>query len=624
MSNQNAPTIQSSALFGALCAAALALLVIDVAGLAGASLDHRPILLLLGLFVPGVLGAVGGIMAGAALRALGREWIGRPKPLRRATGLAAFLLLGAMLAPFFASEPPVGGSRDPGKPRIVLLGIDGATWERIDPLIAKGELPNIARLVREGARGVLESELPAFSPIVWTTIASGRAPAVHGVSGATETAKSVGCARIWEVLRDHGYSTGTFGYLITWPPRADDVGFTVPGWTAHGPESEPDPYGFVNRLRFTASHSSLPSPVELARIYCDWARAGGRFSTIARALGRVRAAGVWWPDEIDRFHLSREALLDVKVDSFTRLARERPTDFTAFYIDTVDNESHLYWRWLEPEKFEGVDAAKTARYREVIPNSYRHADEAVGRALEAIGPYDLLLVVSDHGFEAGNRNQFTIDVENLLAVIGLEPDASEGYVTIYPRVYIKPATPELGEVIAERVLRITEETSDLPLFIARVVESGDVEIGVDAARFAERMKAGRSSEREMARSNALFDGEAAPLSRLVDLTSRAFSGAHNLDGIVVAHGPLVRSGAEIPRSSIYDVTPTMLFGAGLPVAEDMPGKPLTGLFTEEFLASHPITSVPTYEVEGARPGGEEEKEMPEALKEHLRSLGYIS
>ena len=471
---------------------------------------------------------------------------------------------------------------------------------------------------------MLESELPAFSPIVWTTIASGKAPSVHGVSGATETAESVGCARIWDILRDRGYSTGTFGYLITWPPVADESGFTVPGWTAHGPEAEPSPYGFVNRLRFTASHSSLPSPVELGRIYFDWARAGGRFSTLARAFARMRAAGVWWPDETDRFHLSREALLDVKVDSFTHLARERPTDFTAFYIDTVDNESHLYWRWLEPEKFEGVDDAKTARYREVIPNSYRHADEAVGRALEAIGPYDLLLLVSDHGFEAGNRNQFTIDVGSLLAAIGLEPDASEGYVTIYPRVYIKPATAELGATIAERVTRIIEEESGLPLFLGRVVESGDVEIGVDAARLAERMKAQGLSAREMARSKALFEGEGVPLSRLIDLTSRAFSGAHNLDGIVVAHGPLVRTGAEIPRSSIYDVTPTMLFGAGLSLAEDMPGKPLTGLFTEEFLASHPITLVPTYEVEGGRFGGEGGKEMPEALKEHLRSLGYIN
>ncbi len=622
------PSPLKALLLGAFLTVGLALALFDIAVFASAAVaDHFGFVLLFGVLLPAVLGGLLGGGVHLLGRLIGRAATPANGTLAVAGGGALLLFLPVLVAPLFATELPVPAAGSAEHPRVVLLGIDGATWDRMDPLIASGEMPNIARLLKSGTRGILESELPAFSPIVWTTIAAGKPPEVHGVSGASETAKHVGCLRIWDILRHEGFTTGTFGYLITWPPLRDPTGFTVPGWTAHGPEAEPEEYGFVNRLRFSFSGSALPSPFEVLRIYRDWARAGGRFSTIARAFGRFVDAGAIPPSKEDFFYLSREALLDIKTDAFAHLVRSRPTDFTAYYIDTVDNESHLYWRWLEPEKFENVDPGKTARYRDVIPMTYRHADEAVGRALDAIGPYDLLLLVSDHGFQAGNRNQFTINIKALMQAIQMPADAIEDFVIIYPRFYVKPASPEAAKEIIDRIGRVTESQTGIPFFVARQVESGDVEIGVNNTEMVKEVKARGETAQDMASATVLFEGTSIPVRQLVDLASRAFSGAHNLDGIIVAQGKDVRQGATIGRSSIYDVVPTLLAGLGMPLAEDMPGRALTEIYRDEFLAAHPLQHVATYEREGERPGSavvEGEGDMPDALKEHLRSLGYIN
>lgn len=617
-------SISAAALMGALVLIAVALAFVDLAVLTSASVaDHWGIVLLLGLLVPGLLGALLGLLLGLLLKAVGRQWLGSRPQLKICGLLVLVLLAGPILAPFCADELPVPAAGAEGRPRIVLLGIDGATWDLMDPLMEAGEMPNLSRLVREGTRGILESELPAFSPIVWTTIASGQPQEVHRVSGATETARHVGCVRIWDILRRQGYTTGTFGYLITWPPRREADGFSVPGWTAHGPEAEPEAYGFVNRLRFMSTSTGLPSPLDLLRIYRDWARTGGRFSTVARALGRFRDADALLPDATDFFHLSREALLDIKTDAFVHLVRTRPTDFTAYYMDTVDNESHLYWRWFEPTKFEGVDEAKIKRYADVIPQSYRHVDEALGRAVEAIGPYDFLLLVSDHGFEAGNRNQFTINVRNLVQAIGMPEDAVEGYVIIYPRFYLKPASAEVAEEIVARVGRVTDAETGIPLFISEIVENGDVEIGVNNTELIGKFKDLGQTARDRAAAEVIYEGQRLPISRLVDLASRSFSGAHNLDGILLAHGEGVRQGATIDKTSIYDVVPTLLAVLGMPQAEDMRGKVVTELFEPSFFPNLELSKVATYEREGENPGAESGEEMPDALKDHLRSLGYI-
>ena len=84
------------------------------------------------------------------------------------------LLAGALLA----AGCHLGAS--PG--RVVVLGLDGIDPEVVDLLLSEGQLPNFARMRQGGAYGRLRSQKPLLSPVVWTTIATGKSPLAHGIS----------------------------------------------------------------------------------------------------------------------------------------------------------------------------------------------------------------------------------------------------------------------------------------------------------------------------------------------------------------------------------------------------------------------------------------------------------
>src|SRR5687768_16513846 len=75
------------------------------------------------------------------------------------------------------------GERRPTGDRVLLVGVDAATWDVMRPLMAEGRLPAFMALVRQGWSATLESIDPTISPALWTTIATGHRPAAHGITG---------------------------------------------------------------------------------------------------------------------------------------------------------------------------------------------------------------------------------------------------------------------------------------------------------------------------------------------------------------------------------------------------------------------------------------------------------
>jgi hypothetical protein len=74
-----------------------------------------------------------------------------------------------------------------------------------------------------------------------------------------------------------------------------------------------------------------------------------------------------------------------------------------------------------------------------------------------------------------------------------------------------------------------------------------------------------------------------------------YTGTHERapDGFMIAFGNAVQPGRP-PRGSIADVTPTVLYFFGLPVARDMDGFARSDLFTRDFTAERPVTFIPSY------------------------------
>src|SRR3989441_3305491 len=120
-------------------------------------------------------------------------------------------------------------TRRPAGPRVLLVGIDGADPQILDRLVADGRLPTFARLRREGAYGRLRSREPLLSPIVWTTIVTGRKAQDHGVLDFVEIGTDGGpvpitsgrrrVAALWNVASEHGLRSGFVGWYGSFPAQ---------------------------------------------------------------------------------------------------------------------------------------------------------------------------------------------------------------------------------------------------------------------------------------------------------------------------------------------------------------------------------------------------------------------
>src|ERR1051325_7593885 len=133
-------------------------------------------------------------------------------------------------------------------PKVVVIGLDAATWTLIRPWMAEGSMPNLARLMKGGVSGTLESILPPITPPAWTSFMTGKNPGKHGIFHFVETehggyamnyanATSRRSPTVWKLLNDAGYSVGTMNIPFTYPPEPLD-GFQISGLDTPSANSE--------------------------------------------------------------------------------------------------------------------------------------------------------------------------------------------------------------------------------------------------------------------------------------------------------------------------------------------------------------------------------------------------
>ena len=305
-----------------------------------------------------------------------------------------------------------GDRRGPAK--VILIGLDGATWGVIEPLRAEGRLPAFDRLVREGASGVAHSirEPHAYeSAALWTTVATGRHPEEHGIlanamDGSPPTSNMRRVHALWNVASEHGLDVGIVGWFVTWPAEAVN-GFVVSdqAWlTGDRGASPPQVLADIGAPGFWAWEPGSARNREELRRFID-------FEFEPDFDRRPRGDPAWF-----RSFLVSERLSWVypRDESFARiglalLERERP-DLFAIYFRGIDFTSHAFWMFREPaadgyhpRASERLGDELLASFGPLIERYYAYQDEVLARFLAAADADTLVLVVSDHGFGPGRN-----------------------------------------------------------------------------------------------------------------------------------------------------------------------------------------------------------------------------
>lgn len=325
---------------------------------------------------------------------------------------AAFVLgIGGTLL-FQSRSILLGGGKKGAAPPVVLIGLDGADWNILDPLLASGKMPNLAALIDRGSRSRLLTISPTLSPVIWTTIATGVKPERHGIVDFTAVNKDTGAAvpvtsnlrrvpALWNMLGDAGRTVGFVGWWASFPAErvngyivSDRIAYQLFGVKAdegaQGKTWPPEAFDTIKPLivapqavtdAFAARFLDDPSVLQTTN---------PEYQELLRQFRTILASG--------------ESYRRI---SSTLQSQYKP-DIESVYIEGTDTIAHLFMRF-RPPRMPGVTDDEALRFSSVVDRYYVYVDELVGEIVARHGPGATYVICSDHGFRSGQDRPITAD-----------------------------------------------------------------------------------------------------------------------------------------------------------------------------------------------------------------------
>ena len=327
--------------------------------------------------------------------------------------------------------------RESTRARAVVIGIDGADWRVIEPLIDAGRMPHLAALRERGSSGPIATlvDFP-LSPVIWTSVATGKVPAKHGITwflvdrpdGTRAPVRSHNrkARALWNIASERGLRPVSIGWWASYPAEdvgegvlvSDAIGFHGFGRTAR----DGDTTGKVHPHERYAEMEALIPPEQ--QVESAFARRFLRLTDDEYRSERFDPARFPRADPGNPIHLFQQYA--VTAHGYTAIAEKllaEPYDLFLLYYEQVDSLSHLFMKHAPP-RLEWIPEPDFERYRDVVTEWYAHQDELLGRVLAKIDlETTAVFVLSDHGFKSGERRIRSPSVVDIrTAHLDHEPD----------------------------------------------------------------------------------------------------------------------------------------------------------------------------------------------------------
>lgn len=327
----------------------------------------------------------------------------------RIQGHKFLLILALSLTLAFSCSSPSRKGREKASP-VLLVGIDGLEWNILLPLVKNNRLPNLAELMKNGTYGKLATIRPTVSPVIWTSIATGKGPKKHGIrrfvsfwhKGKPVLANSRDrkTKAIWDIVSDYRQRVDVIGWWMTFP--VDKISGVMVAQTNAPAEAKPtggkDVWkgtllkGIKEQVYPSKRQGEMMAILdEVDRELPDITKQiFGRFPHPLSELSQRLWNNCQWAFRADETY-RRIAL---------KLAQRRPLpDLMCLYLGGTDVVSHRFWRYMQPDVYAHPPSAEeVANFGKIIENYYIYADRTVGELQKAYGPETTLIIVSDHGF----------------------------------------------------------------------------------------------------------------------------------------------------------------------------------------------------------------------------------
>jgi predicted AlkP superfamily phosphohydrolase/phosphomutase len=548
--------------------------------------------------------------------------------------------------------------------RVILLGLDGATFRLLKPWAEDGTLPNFARLFEDASWGELASTIPPTTPPAWAACMTGKNPGKHGIFDFRESPlkypdrplinlSSIQGRKLWHIYAAAGKKSVIVNVPITYPPEPLD-GLMVSGMMTPSDDSD---YTYPAELK-----GELLEKIGNYVVNID----------IPKYDVELEADALNFLQDVEHSFTKRKEL-------FYYLLENKPWYFFFIVFVNLDRIQHLFWKYLDPE-WPLYDSAMARKLRPRIIRSYQMVDEMIGELRAKIGDTPLI-IMSDHGFGA-TRQWFNVNTWL----------AQNGYLTVKQDVLrkkrlfsffmnlndsllVKALVPQSIQSRLRGKIRAGRSTfkSDIEgaldfaqtraffasipsqgIFInvkrdgAGIVEPGaeyealrreikdrllqieDPDNGervVDKVYFREELYSGDQMQYApdlvfVARNYGCLGRQLFGLGSVLQTSANTPNGFHRVEGILLAVGPQFKAGQKIEGAEMTNIAPTILHLTGQGVPDDMDGDVLQDLFKEDFVANYAVKSVKADDLPEFERKDFTQEESDE-IAARLRSLGYL-
>jgi len=522
--------------------------------------------------------------------------------------------------------------------KVIVIGLDGGTWNIIKPLIKTGKLPTIAKLMKNGCYGNLESSIPPITFPAWKCYSTGKNPGKLGVyhfcnvdikkrKVIMNSSLSFKSKELWDYLSENNISCGVLDMPTTYPPKEIN-GFMV----SHNPLSSDFTYpkNLADELIEKLGYKPIP----------DY------FSVV---------------EDKDLIIASNKEIIKQRFDTAKYLLSIFNPQFfhiTIFHIDTIQ---HYFWKDMEENN---------PKYGKVIEEFWITIDNGIKSLLDDFcDERTYVFLMSDHGFTS-LKSEFNIAqwliskkylfltrksiIFDILSKLGISSDKILSVIiklkiySLLRRIVPLSLQQKIGDSIPGKKGKITDvgmetlidwkRSKVIPICGIYINTNIIPQNSEDYEKLRDRLitemenitsPTGDRAFIRIYKREEVYNGEfvdSAPdivtlnncflttnlSAEMWDVSRSRWSGDHELNGIFLAYGPNIKKGCEIQGARIYDIAPTILHIFGIPIPKDMDGKVLKEIFEED---SKILKKEITYQ--------ENEKNKIKSKIRDLKNLGKI-
>lgn len=509
------------------------------------------------------------------------------------------------------------------KPKVLIIGLDGATFDLIKPWAKEGHLPTLKKLMDEGVYGPLLSTIPFATIPAWPSFATGVNPGKHGfydffkekensyeMTVETYPSRAIKCSTIWDILGQNSLTVGLVNIPGTYPPKKVN--------------------GYMITDMFTPPNACFTYPDHFQE---ELIKKIGDYRVFFSQLSSKN---------IPMLIKDLEETLQMRIKA-TMYLFEKDLDFIMVVDNGTDRAAHELWRFLDPDN-PLFNQNELKKYGNPLLEYYKKVDEGLNVILKSIDNNTIVIIMSDHGlgplrkfinlnallikegFMQIKRNPISTmryfsykcgyhpkNIYKILQLAGVERLATDhvsqktrlsllnkiffstadidwsrtkafgcgvqGAIRINvrgrePQGCIEPGKQyeEIKNEIIEKLITYKDPENNQPM-IKHVYSREEIYAGPYLNEAPDLILVPRDDYE-------FFGMYGFTFSHIVEPTF-GNSGSHRPKGIFIALGKGIKSGIEIKDTSIMDLAPTILHIFGVPVPDYMDGKVLFEIFEGE-------------------------------------------